>query len=256
MEHIKQKLVEFQELTKIIQDFIKSAPKEKLRIRKKGHNYQYYIEKNNKRRYIIKKNIEIVKKIAQRDYYKKLLSCLEKNTRVLNYFIANYNPYKLEQCYQKLPEARRQLINPIILDNETFTEQWQAKKYERKKEAPDGSFCTLKNEAVRSKSEIIIANLLCSRNVPYHYEYPVHLAEGMIFHPDFLCLNKRTRQEFYWEHCGRMDDPVYAVNMTQKLSEYSKNGIIPGKNLILTFETVKTPVETKAVERLIEAFLL
>ena len=53
-----------------------------------------------------------------------------------------------------------------------------------------------------------------------------------------------------------MDDPIYTTSMTQRIADYSKTGIIPGKNLILTFETAKNPLETKVIERLIEGFLI
>ena len=220
MEHIKQKLEEFLKLAKKLEDFIKTAPTEKLRVRKKGYHYQYYSERNKKRSYITKKNIETAKKLAQRDYYQKLLPHLFKNIRVMNQFITHYKPERLEQCYFELSDARRQLVPPIFISNETYASQWQAKKYERKKETPDGSFITQKDEVVRSKSEIIIANLLNSRKVPYHYEYPLQLSNGNIIHPDFFCLNKRTRQEFYWEHCGKMDDPIYTTSITQRITDY------------------------------------
>ena len=256
MEQIKQKLTEYLSLAKKLQDFLSVAPKEKLRIRKKGTNYQYYVEKNKKRVYIPKKNIEIAKKIAQRDYYQKLMPILQKNTKIMNYFICNFNPCNLEECYLELSDARKELVNPIFIDNDIFALQWQSKKYERKKDSPDGYFLTLKNEPVRSKSEIIIANLLNSKKIPYHYEYPVHLHNGMTIYPDFFCLNKRTRQEFYWEHFGRMDDSEYTITMTKKISDYSKNGIILGKNLLITLETVMFPLETRTVENLIESFLI
>ena len=256
MEQLKQKQAEFSSLAKRMQDFIKTAPKERLRIRKKGNNYQYYMEKNKKRTYIPKKNIETARKIAQRDYYQKLLPGLLKNLKAMQHFSKEYNTTSLEQNYSNLPAARKQLVTPIFIDNETYAQQWQAKNYERKKDAPDGSFLTLKNEAVRSKSEIIIANLLHDKKVPYHYEYPLKLSNGVTIHPDFFCLNKRTRQEFYWEHCGKMDDLEYTVSLTQRLSEYSRCGIIPGKNLILSFETGIIPLETKAVQQIIKTYLL
>ena len=171
-------------------------------------------------------------------------------------FSKEYNTTSLEQSYTNLSAARKQLVEPIFIDNETYASQWQTKNYERKKDIPDGSYMTQKDEAVRSKSEIIIANILNSKKIPYHYEYPVQLHNGNIIHPDFFCLNKRTRQEFYWEHCGKMDDPIYTTSMTQRITDYSKTGIIPGKNLILTFETAKNPLETKVIERLLEGFLI
>ena len=255
MEQLKQQQAEFLGLAKRLQDYIKTAPKEKLRSRKKGSHYQYYLEKNKKRTYIPKKNIETARKIAQRDYYQKLLPGLLKNLKAMQQFSNEYNTTGLEQNYTNLSEARKQLVEPIFIDDETYAQQWQAKNYERKKDTPDGSYITQKDEAVRSKSEIIIANLLNAKKVPYHYEYPLRLSNGVTIHPDFFCLNKRTRQEFYWEHCGMMDDPTYTTNFTQRISDYSKSSIIPGKNLILSFETTSLPLETKSVERLIDVFL-
>ncbi len=256
MEKLKQKLTELLAVLKKIQEYLKTAPKENLRICKKGKHFQYYIEKNKKRVYIAKKNISMAQKIAQRDYYKKLQAILIKNTKALNNFISNYKAEKLEACYTKLSPGRRQLVQPLFPDDETYAQVWQAKKYERKKEGPEYNYQTLKNEQVRSKSEIIIANLLNSKKIPYHYEYPVKLSSGAIIYPDFFCLNKRTRQEFYWEHCGKMDDPDYSEYMIQRIADYSKIGIIHGKNLILSLETAKTPLETKVVEDLIGAYLL
>jgi len=256
MEKLKQKLAEFLDYLKKIQEFLKTSPKENLRICRKGNHFQYYIEKNKKRIYLSKKNIGLAQKIAQRDYYKKLQPILIKNTKTLSNFISNYKPEKLEGCYTKLFQGRKLLVQPLFPDNETYAHSWQAKKYERKKEIPDYNFQTMKNEFVRSKSEVIIANLLNSKKVPYHYEYPVKLLNGAVIHPDFFCLNKGTRQEFYWEHCGKMDDLDYSERFTQRISDYYKIGIIPGKNLILTFETAKTPLGTKLVEEMIEAYLL
>ena len=256
MDQIKQTLSDLMTITNKIQIFLKTAPKENLRTCKKGRGYQFYVEKNKKRTYIAKKNIQVAQKIAQRDYFKKLLPLLLQNTSNIQQFIAQYNPKQLEQCFLSLPQARKQLVRPVFIDDQTFLNQWESRTYEPKKDQPDGSLRTFKNESVRSKSEVIIANLLYTKNVPYYYEYPVELKNGLTVYPDFLCLNKQTRQEIYWEHCGRMDDSEYTDYITRKLSEYSKKGIILGKNLILTFESSVTPLETKHVERLIEVFLL
>ena len=82
------------------------------------------------------------------------------------------------------------------------------------------------------------------------------MKNGATFHVDFLCLNPRTRKEFYWEHCGRMDDPEYTTNMTRRISEYSRTGIVLGQNLIITMETEQSPLDVKEVERMINQFLV
>ena len=115
---------------------------------------------------------------------------------------------------------------------------------------------TTKEEKVRSKSEVIIANMLNTKGIPYHYEFPVKINSSLTIYPDFLCLNKRTRQEFYWEHCGMMDDSGYSRELVKRLALYAQKNIIPGKNLILTMETREQPLNTKDVERVIDALLV
>ena len=52
-----------------------------------------------------------------------------------------------------------------------------------------------------------------------------------------------------------MDDPEYAGDLARRLTLYAQKNIICGKNLILTMETLKNPLNTKDVERTIETFL-
>lgn len=74
-------------------------------------------------------------------------------------------------------------------------------------------------------------------------------------HPDFYCLNLRTRQEFAWEHFGMMDDPEYAARATEKIGLYAENGFFPGKNLIITMETSAKPLSSKLLKSVIQTYL-
>ena len=242
-------------IEKTIQEQLKASPKEGLMVSRSNRTFQYYSFKNGKRTYIPRKNRDLAKTIAQRDYNKKISGFIKKNIRALQLFTKHYAPQKCERCFQKLPQARRLLVKPFFLDAESYAKQWQAQKYEPNKDFPEGNFFTTREEHVRSKSEVIIANMLNNKGIPYHYEVPVKINSSLTFHPDFFCLNKRTRQEFYWEHCGKMDDPEYSGDLVRRLTLYAQKNIIPGKNLILTMETLKTPLNTKDVERTIETFL-
>ena len=75
------------------------------------------------------------------------------------------------------------------------------------------------------------------------------------FTPIFLCLNLRTRQEFIWEHFGRMDDSDYSKKTAQKLRTYSENNIHPGKNLIITVEANGLPLSSMYIEEIIQTYL-
>ena len=61
------------------------------------------------------------------------------------------------------------------------------------------------------------------------------------------------RKILYWEHCGMMDKEDYADYAVNRFNKYSKEGIILGKNLFASFETGKHPMDTEAVDKLINA---
>ena len=59
----------------------------------------------------------------------------------------------------------------------------------------------------------------------------------------------------YWEHLGMMDDPNYAENAVQKIITYGQNGIIQGKNLILSYETKLKPLDQRQILLLVRELL-
>jgi len=252
----KEKCEKYEKLADKIQGYLQTAPRGKLRICKKKQIYQYYVADRQKRQYITKEKLELAKKIAQRDYLKKLLPRLLDNLKIVEYILANYEEESLAACYKNLSEGRKALVTPFFIDKESFVQNWQNQTYERKKDAPDKTLMTIKKEFVRSKSEVLIADYLTRKKIPYHYEYPLKLKSGITLYPDFFCLNQRTRKEYYWEHLGKMDDPEYALNTAKRLADYEKHGIIPGINLILTSETRYSPLSTHTIEELAEYFLL
>jgi hypothetical protein len=114
----------------------------------------------------------------------------------------------------------------------------------------------MKGERMRSKSEVIIANLLNSLEIPYKYECPVILENGATIHPDFTILNKRTRKIYYLEHLGKMGQEKYAADNAQRLNDMILSGLILGKNLIVTIESNTMALNTKALEEQIRAIFL
>ncbi len=74
-------------------------------------------------------------------------------------------------------------------------------------------------------------------------------------YPDFMTLNIQARKEIWWEHLGMMDDPNYVENAIRKIVSYEQNGIFPGENLILTYETKKNPLNQKVIKMMIQRYL-
>lgn len=89
----------------------------------------------------------------------------------------------------------------------------------------------LSGDMVRSKSEVIIANMLHERDVTFFYEKPLFAPDGTMYLPDFTLI--WNGEEIYWEHVGRISDPKYVENWKKKQQWYERH--FPGK-LRTTFE--------------------
>ncbi|MFG2099903.1 AAA family ATPase [Micromonospora echinaurantiaca] len=81
-------------------------------------------------------------------------------------------------------------------------------------------------ELVRSKSEVIIANLLRQLNAVYKYEEPFTGDDGRTVRPDFT-IETDLGDTVYWEHLGMLTDPRYATKWAEKKTWYVGNGVLP-----------------------------
>lgn len=257
---IKERREELRKVLEFKLKIQKNTPQGHLRIAQKGGNspqfYHIIDPKDFNGKYISQQQSAFVKRLAQKDYDSKMIKLLQKQIRMFDKLLEN-GETTIGQLYSKMNKIRQNLITPITLTDEQYIEEWQNKSWEGHPFLDDSpEFTTALGERVRSKSEVIIADTLNRMSVPYKYEYPLKLKGSLTFHPDFLCLNVRTRKEFIWEHFGMMDSPEYLENAIQKLKLYSENDFIPGVNLITTMETQQSPLNIRLLEKLIKAHLL
>lgn len=75
---------------------------------------------------------------------------------------------------------------------------------------------------VRSKSELVIANLLHERNIPFEYEEVLE-RNGEVRRPDFTI--RTSDRTYYWEHLGMLTRPDYAEEWEKKKEWYATHGI-------------------------------
>ena len=232
---------------------LKNAPPGNLKIC--GKSYYTYLEGSRKCTYLSRKDSDQIKRLAQKSYDLEILrlACAElsslENGRI-------YEGETFEEVFPRLNQKRQALVIPVVLTDKMYTEAWESRPYEKRgfKEGTFG-YKTEKGDLVRSKSEVIIANCLFHCHIPYLYEFPVTLASGRIFHPDFSILDIKNRKTLYWEHFGMMDKPEYADNATAKLNELAKSGIHIGDNLLITMETSKIPLDTETIYAIIRPYL-
>ncbi len=78
--------------------------------------------------------------------------------------------------------------------------------------------------AVRSKSEVIVAETLERLGLTFSYEKPLHSpSDPRSFRlPDFTVYSQG--EEFYWEHLGMAGVPAYDQAWERKLAWYQANG--------------------------------
>ncbi len=270
---IEKRLAELQNLLFTKKKSYEKAPQGRIRISQNGGHPEYYLvtERGSLRgKYLPHSQKTLARQLAQKDYDARLIKLLQKEISALqNYMKQTSNGRAIPELYDSLCPARRSLITPAILTNEQYAARWQDVSWTGRPFASDAPYiCTARGERVRSKSEVIIADTLFRYNIPYRYEFPITLkrinpddirrdfGSSITLYPDFLCLNTRTRTEFYWEHFGLMDSTEYSNNAAGKLRLYTENGILAGRNLIITMETQTEPPSIKALEKLIEEFLL
>lgn len=238
---------------------LKKVPEGSLRVCVRGKKAQYYHRNDPKDFngvYIPRKNIALAQKLAQKDYDKKVLCAAEKELGAITKYFVSYPAKNVEQIYQDLHKERRKLVMPIMESDEEYIQKWEQVEFQGKEfYETNAEFYTAKGERVRSKSELIIADLLKKEDIPYRYECPIQMNGLGRVYPDFTVLNVKERKEIYWEHLGMMDDPAYVEKAVKKIATYEKNGIFPGDNLILTYETRINPIDQKLIRLMIQRYL-
>ena len=233
-----------------------NMPQGKLRVSKNGEIPRYYhitTPKDTLGVYISKENQEIAYKLAEKDYLKNLKKEVEAELRDINNYLKKHNTSNLEDIYRKMNDYRKSLVNPLVLPDELYVQQWENESYkinpyyEKEKKYP-----TKKDEFVQSKSEAILADMYYELGIPYRYDAELKLKNGKKKYPDFTLLDVKNRRLVYHEHLGMLDDDDYRRRNLRKIDEYRRNGIYPGKNLIITHEAGGSYLNVKEIRGMVK----
>ena len=262
IEIVKKEVPQLENAIKKVDLFLNHAPEGCLKWQNKNGKTYYYHQfmKDNKwvRRYIKKGELSLAKTLAQKQYYTSIRPILEKMLDEIKRFAKKCPLNELEEIYDNLSVERKNLVMPLQASAKEKVKQWETEVYEKNLMYPENlRFETEKGDMVRSKSEVIIANILYRnrKNILYKYERPLEVIENgrqKTIYPDFTILNKHTGEITYWEHAGRMDDPYYANDFVKKMNTYIANDLLPGRDVVVSFESQSTPLDIKVVKRLVQ----
>ena len=244
-----------EEQIKLIESQLRQVPAGKLICKRNATRYKWYCNKDGKQIYIPKKDRKFAEALAAKKYLEHLHEDLIHEKNAIDFYIRHHKEGNAEKMLTQMPEYQ-ELLKPYFKVQSEELYEWQKSPYEYNKKYPENlKHKSASGNVVRSKSELLIDLTLYKHRIPYRYEAPLELGEE-IFYPDFTTRHPRTGQEIYWEHFGKMDDKKYASNAVSKLRFYVENGIIPGVQLITTYETLEKPLSLETVENTIVEYLL
>ena len=245
---------------KAVKESLASAPDGHLRVsssRGKSTYYYHYENVPGNGKYLKQSEHEFAVLLAQKEYEQAVCSSIEAELNAITCYFKKMQAPIAEEIYEHLAASRKALVKPLQMTEEEYAAWWLKQQYDGNPRTSDAPIVrTERGEGVRSKSEMIIADLLFRSGIPYKYECPVSLQGFGVVYPDFTILDLRTREEILWEHYGMMDDPDYQFKAYKKQAAYTRNGYIQGKNIIYTSETRKTPLDSGMVRILIEEYFL
>lgn len=182
---------------------------------------------------------------SQGSEFKKVFVILPKNSRLLS----------RELVYTALTRSREQLVllvegdDPTVLFDLTRPERSETARRNTNvfhsviRDAADSvPFAehlihrTEKGHLVRSKSELVIANMLFQLGIPYEYERVYDgIAAAARLRPDFSFVTA-DGDLIIWEHLGMLSRPDYKRGWEWKRAWYQKNGFAEGKTLFASSE--------------------
>jgi len=190
---------------------------------------------------------------SQGSEFKKVFVILPKNSRLLS----------RELVYTALTRSREQLV--LLIEGDDATALFDLTRPERSEtarrntnifqsviRAADDSVPfaehlihrTEKGHLVRSKSELVIANMLFQLGIPYEYERVLDgTASAGRLRPDFSFVTA-DGDLLVWEHLGMLSRPDYKRGWEWKREWYARNGFVEGKTLFISTEDSRNGLDS------------
>lgn len=233
-----------------------NQPKADLIINRNGKYCKWFEYLDEKKIYIPKKEKEKAVELAYKMYLRACLTDLQKELLAINAYKKHYSAKKLEKNKLLSSSDFVSLLKEKFEPISESLQDWSSEEYTQNTGHPENLIHkSITGKYLRSKSEVLIDTFLCQFQIPHCYECELMLNNIILF-PDFTIRHPITGDFYYWEHFGLMDNKTYVEQCSRKLKLYFENGIVPAKNLIVTFETKDFPLTIDVVQHQIEHYLM
>lgn len=228
-----------------------------------GHYYYYACDQQTgKRRYLGADSNRDVKLIKEARFCKELLKKADEDMKLLRHLIDEYCPLDYDAINECLPRTYRgaEILFGDPTQPDKRAEEWKRRKEAIKNSVPiiypeDLKHTAIDGTRVRSKSELDIANMLFTNNVPYIYECP-YFFDGKIIRFDFTALSTIDYEsEIIVEHQGMMDLDAYRGKYIHTLLTCLSNGLTPNTDIFFTFEDMNGNFDSRQIWDIIKTKL-
>lgn len=235
---------------------LQKSPKGFLRMGKQKRKTTYYqVVLHGEKR--AEKNIsdkpQLVRQLLEKQIHKKVYKAAEKNVKALKALKKNYCDISRKLIVNSLSESYRNAYHSYC--REELSEREKNTECGCPYESQHCIHETLCGIMVRSKSEVIIANTLTGYGIPFLYEAPLELAGGKLYYPDFTILLPMGEKKF-WEHFGILNDPAYCDRAAKKLYTYQMNGILIGRDLIISQDDNRGSCNSAWIDEIVRTQIL
>lgn len=242
-----------------IESKLKTLPPGKMFITRNGKYFKWYytLEDSPKPVYISKKKRKLAELYAEKKYLLQLKGDLEQERTAIDFYLRHHKkrPWKSESFMDDKPEYQELLI-PYFKPISQELYEWANASYEKNPFKKGNLKQPLENgQIVRSKSEVMISMILDKYRIPYRTECKLQIGNNT-YYPDFTIRHPQTGEYYYFEHLGLIEKYEYLRKNVEKLHDYITHGIIPMKNLLLTFETLEHPLTLEMIEWLVKSIIL
>lgn len=236
---------------------LRNSPPQNLRVRMKGKYPAYYCAEGKRESYL-RRDSRLLPLLILKYCALHLKRIILKQISILHSCPAFYDPDMIENTLEDFEEKFRNLTPEAFSSNKTYLSRWVSQPYNKNPyfDPEQKLFKTKKGDLVRSKLEMIVADILFDLGLHYKYEAGVLLKNGKYRYPDFTIINPYTRKIYYLEVCGKMSDIEYVQHQVRKIREYAEIDIVIGDNLLLLFEDDLTPFDPDAFRKMLSATVL
>ena len=278
IEQLKSLVDEMKQEKKTVDREIKSLPPGRLRVQKREKYLAYICVDENGDKHRMGYNDEAKHIMARKEYLIGKSTALGENIQRCSELCNLLHPTDTESIIRslghglaRLPEdkflktvgsaapkpvnsAEVKLRAPVTFLSDMTVEEWATLPYqENTKFLENKKHLGTNGLKYRSRAEMLISTIYEKNDWAYHYDERLRTVDGEWVSPDFQHLLKDGTM-LYHEHCELTGNNEYDSGFNRKLGIYLSEGIIPGKNLIITWSYRDGALNLRQIERILKSY--